>query len=974
MSRSIQQLPSNSGTTSVTEVYTATGFNAGDPVYFQNGDYKSPANLTAPSSVNFSFPETAAINPYGTGGIIAPAFTYAQMQTGMSGGTARQFAAVLTNGNIVQAFSSYAQAPTNSNLVHFRIVDSTGTVVVSPTLVSSLYQTQGYACVSVVALTGGGFAVGWLNSGGGTANSVNYAIYNNTGSVVTAATQDTSYGSSGATYVPLQMTSLANGGFAIAVKDTSATIKLRAYSSTGVGAYATFSAFAAVGNENSFALTARSDNSVFLCDLASTSTYRYALYDSSGTAIVSATTFSVSSGTLTSVQGLAGPSASVQTDGTTIVIGFNGTNGTYGYPAFRFLPTGNTLSAETIAIPVANLFYPTTYSGAYLSVRCLSSNNFILYFSDGYGNMQYAFYNSSGTCVSGSNSTGAIPIQVTGGFCGRYSAVTLLESSGFVNAYWTSVTNQQKPTQQFYCRISTSSYLVAPFTSLAGTTYTVSGITPAGIAPISNPNSVAFYPATTQSAVSTNTPATVYGPINIVSSTANAIASCTLPNGNFVVVYKLTSAITANVYSPTGSLVTTISVGTGINSEYALKVAALSGGGFVVQYNTAATTLKLDVYSSAYVFTTSTSFTTASYSVNFNSDITGLQDNKFAVIYSTDGTTSNVRVYDSTLTVLQNIPLGTYPTGYGHSIAGNSYGGFAFSYFSNNFGATYFYSYVPTGTNTWASVAAGASPGAGGAYSQNPQMCATESGTYIVTMYNGGYPAYSMMSDAGQTTVYYTGGLSTAWPNGVGSGNNPTSYPMMGVGMTGNGNIVIATSYDATNIGFACLPSQMTFSNGQPLPFKTSTTNNIPMFSNSAYNATIGSTISAQPRVTAGVGNNAIITFLGGASASVNLPSFIIINGTNLSSVYNITAGVTPSALTPVAPVTTSGVISGAFAGVAITSATAGSTGQLATNGQALLGASYTGTAAGAFDTTGGAVVGLKGTFNGRSVNLQGNS
>jgi hypothetical protein len=55
MTRAIQQLPNNSGTSSVVEVYTATGFNAGDPVYFQNGDYKNPANLPAPSSVSFNF-------------------------------------------------------------------------------------------------------------------------------------------------------------------------------------------------------------------------------------------------------------------------------------------------------------------------------------------------------------------------------------------------------------------------------------------------------------------------------------------------------------------------------------------------------------------------------------------------------------------------------------------------------------------------------------------------------------------------------------------------------------------------------------------------------------------------------------------------------------------------------------------------------------------------------------------------------
>ena len=973
MSRSIQQLPNNSGTTSVTEVYTSTGFNAGDPVYFQNGDYKNPANLTAPSTVNFTFPETAAINPYGTGGIVAPSFTYADMQAGVGGGTARRFASVLTNGNIVQAWSMYNNAPTNNNRVHFRVITPTGTVVVAPTLVSSTYVSASYACVSVVALVGGGFAVGWGNSSGGTSNVANYAIYGNDGTVVTAATQDTSLSfGGGGTYCPLEMTALANGGFAIAVKDTSGNINLRAYSSTGSGSYAAFyTGIAATGNENSFALTSRSDSSVFVCDRISGTQYAYALFNTGGTAIVAATNFTIPSG-VTSAGTLAGPDASVLTDGTTIVIGFNSNNGTYGYPAFRFLPTSNTISSETIAIPIANLFYQTAYNGGYLSVQSVSGGNFILYFTDGYGNMQYAFYNSSGTCLSGSNGTGAIPLQVTGGYCSGNNRVTLLESSGSVYAYWTPASNQQKPVQQFYCKISTSNYLVTPLTSIVGTPYTVSGITPSTITPFSNPNSVSFYSATNQSAVSTNTPATVSGPTAIASSTANSIASCALPNGNFVVVYKISSAITANVYSSAGAILATTSVGTGTTNDYAVKVAALSGGGFVVQYlGTATTTLNLAVYSSSYTLTTSTSFSIQTFSTQYNFDITGLQDNKFAIFYSTNGTNSNVRVYDSTLTVLQNISVATYSTMQGLSIAGNSYGGFGFSYFSASYGQSFFHSYVPTATNTWALAAGPTGTGAGSAFVQSPQMCATESGTYIFTVINSSVPSYSMFSDSGALPVYYVGSLGTAWPNGLGSTSDPTSYPMMGIGMTGNGNIVIATSYNSANIFFACLPSQMTFSNGQPLPFENTTTSNVPMFSNNSYGPSLTSTPSAQPRVTAGAGNNAIITFLYGAS---NYPAFIIINGTSLSNVYNITAGVTPSALTAIAPVATSGVISGAFAGVAITSATAGSTGQLATNGQALLGASYTGTASGAFDSTGGAVAGLKGTFNGRSVNLQGNS
>jgi hypothetical protein len=971
MSRSIQQLPNNSGTTSVTEVYTSTGFSAGDPVYFQNGDYKSPANLTAPSSVNFSFANNAAINPLGIGGIVAPSFTYAQMQAGVSGGTPRRFASVLTNGNIVQAWSMYSQAPTNPNTVYFRVVDPSGTVVVAPTLVSATFTSANYASVSVVALAGGGFAIGWLNDSGGTAFSANYAIYNNSGVVVTAATQDTSF-AAGNNYFPLEMTSLANGGFAIAVKNSSSVISLRAYSSTGVGAYATINTgITASLAQNSFALTSRSDSSVFVCDRTNSTTYTYAIFNTGGTAIVSATGFTIPSGVSSGTGELAGPDASVLTDGTTIVIGFNSHNGTYGYPAFRFLPTSNTISAQTIAIPVSNLFYQTTYNGGYLSVQAVSGGNFILYFSDGYGNMQYAFYNSSGTCISGSNGAGAIPLQITGGFSGMSNRITLLESSGFIYAYWTSTTYTQKPVQQVFCKISTSTYIVAPFVSLAGSPYTVSG-QPAGasIPSTVNPNSLSFYSTASSTTVATNTPATISGPTGVGSSSIG-IASCTLPNGNFVVAWQLTSSpytVSATVFSPTGSPITTVNLGASVATTHCVKVAALSGGGFVVAHASTGSAILLSVFSSGYSLATSVTITSINIGVAYTPDVAGLQDNKFAVIYSIDGTNANVRVYNSALTALQNIPINS-ATAQGLSITGNSWGGFAYSFFGASFGSGRGISYVPTGTDAWTLVTTN-SLSAFGAYNENPQMVATESGLYLVTTYQSSYPCYHAFVDSGNALVPYTAALSTNWPNGLGSTSNPTSYPMMGIGMTGNGNVVIATSYQGTNLGLACIPPQLTFSTGQPLPYKTSTNSNVPMFSNNAYNTGVVYDIQSQPRVTSGLGNNAIITFL----AAGQIPSFMFINGTSVSNVYSVVAGVTPSALTPIAPATTSGVISGVFAGVAITSATAGSTGQLANNGQVLLGASYTSTATGAFDSTGAAVSGVKGTFNGRSVNLQGNS
>lgn len=970
MSRSIQQLPNNSGTTSVTEVYTSTGFNAGDPVYFQNSDYKNPANLTPPSTVNFDFTTQAAINPNGVGGIITPAFSFAQMQTGISGGTSRKFAAVLTNGNIVQVWTNYTQSPSTPNQVYFRIVDSSNTVVVSPTSVSATF-TNSISAVSVAALIGGGFAVGWINNTGGTANSVNYAIYSNLGIVVTAATQDTSF-ALGGSYVPIEMTSLANGGFAIAAKDTATQIFLRAYNATGVGAYATISTgILATAAENSFALTARSDSSVFVCDRFNTTTYYYRLYNSAGSAIIGITQFTTPGGIGQSALGIGGPDAFVQADGTTIVIGFFSSNGSISYPAFRFLPLSNTISAQTIAVPISNNFYQTSYAGGYLNIQGLSSGNFIIYFSDGYGNMQYAFYNSSGVSVSGSNGAGAIPIQVTGGFAGRYSRITLIESNGFVNAYWVSATNQQKPVNQVFCRINTSTYVVQPVSSTTGPSVVVAG-QPAGasIPSTVNPNSLSFYSTANSATVVTNTPSTVSGPIVVSNISANSIASCTLPNGNFVVAWKSSGSpypVYASVYSLSGSLITTVTVSTsGTSNDFSVKVAALSGGGFVVAYTLASTTVAtLQVFSSGYSPTSSVNVNIGGFASNYVFDISGMTDNNFVFVYTTDNSsTTYANVYNSSLTLLSQIST----TGLAQSltVAGNHHGGFAVCGWYGGAGTGYSQTFVPTAPNTWTAVTTmsfGMS-----AYVQSPQLCATESGMYIYTSYESAYPDYSMFTDSGPATIPSTAALSS-WP--VGSGSNPTSYPMLGIGLTGNGNVVIATAFDSTQIGIACLPAQMTFSNGQPLPYQTATDgSNVTMFSNNAYKFSGSFGLSAQPRITSGVGNNCVLTYLN----TSRFPTVLIINGTSLSNSYSIVAGVTPSALTPIAPATTPSNITGVFAGVAITNATAGSTGQLAKNGQVLLGASYTSTAVGAFDSTGAAVSGVKGTFNGRSVNLQGNS
>jgi hypothetical protein len=78
--------------------------------------------------------------------------------------------------------------------------------------------------------------------------------------------------------------------------------------------------------------------------------------------------------------------------------------------------------------------------------------------------------------------------------------------------------------------------------------------------------------------------------------------------------------------------------------------------------------------------------------------------------------------------------------------------------------------------------------------------------------------------------------------------------------------------------------------------------------------------------------------------------------------------------VSPVTSAVNSSVIGGVFSGVAATTATAGSTGQVIVNGAAQLNANYTSTSSGVVDHQGAGVNGIRGTFNGRLINMQGNT
>jgi hypothetical protein len=977
MTRNIQQLPNNSGSTSIVEVATNTGFNAGDPVYFTNGDYKPPSGLTTPSSVNFGITANLPLTSGSIGGIISPAFSQTQQATSLKGGSRYRFASTLTNGNIVQVWINYSTSVAAYSPC-FRIINTSGTVVVSPTTISSTYGNASYSCISVVALTGGGFAVAWSNDRGGTISTINYAIYTNTGTVTTTAQQDTSF-SLGTSNVAVEMVALANGGFAIAAKNTSNQILLRSYNATGTGAYGLITSFTAISSsyQISFALTARSDNSVFVCDLTTTSAYSYALYNSSGGTIVGTTVFSIPN-SLTSPYGSV--DASVLSDGTTIVIAYSSYDGSGNTtsPAFRFLPTGNTISSNTLAIPVVNTYiYRPAYGCYSISVLGLSAGGFVIVFADGQGIFQYAFFNSSGTPLTATNSSGAVAYELTGAYLERGNKITLLETSGYVNVYFTSQTgNGYLSINQFGAQIDKTSYQPLPVSYISGTAYTFTGQTPGSVATSSiTPNTVSYLASSTSTSLATSAIAEVVGPTTVNSSASDSIACCTLPNGQFVIAYRDSSYyVYANVYSTSGALLKSISVGQGYaTSGYqgCVRVAPLSTSKFVVAWliGGSTTSIGLSLYSTGYGLISRITLVNlySGYTQALNFDVAGLQNDTYAISYPSGSTTTTAAVYDGTNTLVWST---TFSFDFRYiSITSNSYGGFAIMGFYSSGGNSGYFTYNPLTSTSWQQT--GANPGA---FSQGttqiilPQCCATPSGTYIFPIWQS--TANTMFYLANDS--YYLGAQYTVGgTGGIYQSGNSSSFSNTGVGLTGNGNALLATVQNASQFTITCIGNGVTYTTNGSIPTQGNTTtfsNQYVVFTGKSclYSSGYGSQI----RVTPSLGNNAVICWLDASS----YPTFGIYTASNSNTAYILTSGVTPSSPVSIAPIPTSTTIGGILAGVAVTSATAGSTGQVAINGQAQLGSSYTSTASGAFDYTGNAVSGVRGTFNGKLVNLQGNT
>ena len=945
------QTPLGSPAPSYMTVTSNNGFNQGDLIFQNGGDFQQLTSQASSAVFPNNVSQPVLSGPLGgIGGSIG--FPMSSSSTNTSGGSGLRNVALLTNGNIVIVGF-------NNTAAFFTIYDTSFNIVVSRTTLPTTHTPS--QSVAVIALTGGGFVVYFTQNNGYFA----YAIYSNTGSVVSALTvpSDNFTSVSGTVQSVWFATALSNGGFAAVAKSSANTFgNYYIFNSTGTKLYAST---LGVQVSEYLRLTAGASGSfVVFYKPASGTNYQWYL--------ISSTNTTLGSGSI-SVTGVAGTNFSCATlsDGINVVLFYGQDNsGIYG---FRFLNTSTyAMGSETKINNPLGLSSVSYFDS--IGVRSLSSGGFITIWQNPTNSVQnsqatpsyyYAVFNSSGTPLATSTQTASFPVYKSllqlGSAQGTVdSSLSTIESGGNLWLFFNPRASGSSAGAQSYTnyvQLDLTNY--NPVSSLAYTAPLGSVTTGTGAVSLSGstPTKASYLPGFNSVTQINNISVTATTPSRVASLASQNYDVCTLTNGNFVVAYRndSTYGIFASVYSPTGVLLTTISVGTGVaaNQWYSVKVTPLASGKFVVAYVISGTsspvTLSVNIYSATYIQTNS--FTITGLTIGLTSMQLGqgwglgsLNSDRFAIVsYPSADALIGWWVYSSSGTQLATATIsgtnGVYPT----SIQGHPGGGFTLAYNSSGSSTVLRY-YGETATNTFTSAVstsldsiAGTSNRAHSAklfISQFNELYYSVANTSSVSGYF--ISTYAMFNNEGVFSTTITGNSSTTTTNMLSVPTPSGLRAYIEMISTSGGSRFGVVGGSSSRIADTAIPAIRAADNSM-----TSVT--APLYGNTV--------VLVYPN---SLDNN----FLSFSIITFPFNNVVTLNTT--SSVSNQVSFAGPNY---------------PFIGVAASNAVAGGTGIVQTTGVATLNSNYSSsTPYQAFDSQTPSSLGVRGTIVGRNVNLLGNT
>jgi hypothetical protein len=896
-------------------VFSTSGFNSGDLIYLKQGDYGNPSGVGQ------------------TGGLVlqdsvAPVFSgttgsylrWPNVQGGNRGGNS---CAKLTNGNTV--FVYYDMTSTFPNYV---ILDSSGVEVVSPTLISSTFFSTSNAVMGVVALVGGGFAVAWIDTS--TANRrIAYAIYTNTGSVTLAANRDTTITVTSTNLIRIAMVARADGGFAVAVRNSGNATQVRFFSATAaLGSWTTPTGYSANAQSDlTMTLLARANSTVALVITDTTS----------------AVLFNISTANVTTGSGRLG--TTLLTNMTAVLLADNsiavfGSETTFGLNYYNV--TGTTTATWGSALIVNLTSYQNSVPVAYLT----SAGN-VLIFSLGSNNPQFQFCSTAGASLTG----GPYPLTAAAQPFNNIVYPGFIESGSTVAVYWTPVVSESNTVNPIMTsmNVDSSTYALQRFNSTDGGTLATSTVQAlAGYnRSNSNPNGASYFSSGSGDAPATSTTGTTLVAQTVIESVdCDAMSTASLPDGGCVIAYKYLASpnqIKYAVLSKAGVLQTIVNVAIGITQDFTIRVAVLSDGKICVIYynsNTAGSgIISFAIYSTSYVLLNSgvlpglSSIESPSTNGARIADLAALPDGYFVVAYAADTSGLNFKTFTNTgaaYSANYSVSGATAVTDQNLAVAGCLDG--SVMVFWKNSGTTYaFQLYRKTAGSA---VYTGA--GSGGISGTSVQQVERQ----VALCPDGGF-FYNIIN----TTIRLnkTNMSLTAIGIAVDTSGSPTpSVASLGLAVTGSGLMLMYNP----QVGILYY-----YNSSSPITGSYT----LSLANNGA---------SSHTNIAGSYGNNAFIALVNAS----NFPTYTLVSMGPVTYPFLYTTSNFS------VPLTASPATGYYLVGVATTDCAPGGTGTVQINGSALLSSSYpSGTTFQAFDFSNPILFGVRGTVVGRNISMQGN-
>jgi hypothetical protein len=904
-------------------------------VYYKDSSFGTIPN-DAVTSANFPINATVNQNQDAFNTTVNWANYNPDAQTGSTNNRAPS-AALLTNGNIVVVYGEHGPSSGNG---FFKIIDQDGNVIVNRTALGFVVNNMG--TIGVAALTGGGFAVAFKESGG----NMRHGVYSNTGTVVTAIVDDASFTTG---FDSFDIKPLSGGGYVIGLYTGGpSTYGFRTYSSVGVGnTYVTTSGWNA---SSAVVLTTFSDNSFA------------ALYPSSNTDL-RVTRFSNAGAVVANYSATPSNDWYSQT-------GFDFITLSTGIAVILYVETassvyrtfGKTYDQSTGAISGSNIV-----SGAYaqnVNAKALSGGGFVMAaVENNSGIVRFIRRNAS---FGQLNSVDLLGLSA---YCpttqaGRNQNTTIIEGATFL----TIVDNTYATTSY--------SYHTLPFIQINKSNITASGIrkrfpaaSAVGALPApasgyarsnSTPNSAAFLAVNTQtltlSVPASNGTTFALTPFTAIGESIRTQSMTLMNNGQFVIAYGTTTgAVKFTVFNPSGSIVSTTTVNAS-GASALVRCTTLGNGKLVISWVPSSNNqVNFAVYSTAYVLLASV-------------EQTSIAGNSISGPGSQNGNA-------------------------GHDIA--PYGNDFFVLATTNGGSNIFVSVYNDSavyqSNSTQSISGGM---------QNIRIASDASGDVAVKFYSGdvnsGYIAWFARNTTNNSIFQYTnnniGGYTTNnYGEGMAISPYGSVYGFISSGGTRQLNRSLPGSqYTTASIGSVSYNSSCVCvgQNGEFVTLQIDGSGPIwrqygVSASTALYGSAVGQTIYASNSITISDYNTTIA--IGSQPQMVNIYdniyafSYITASGTisvgmlnTVAATYSttITAGVTPSNAALI-PAPSNGYY---LAGVSASECSAGGTGVLQVNGVAALSSQYpAGTTSQAFDFTSPALdAGVRGTIAGRNVIISG--